>query len=130
MFSTYNSPRQNDAITYFTCNKNNINNNNKKKKKKGNNKEIANKEIATCFQATAQLEDLQFPLWFSEGKTNLIPKPNEFRSVNQRSVTCLNNLYEWQTPCLLAQANQHIETYGLIQREQRGARGNSNTWRV
>ena len=30
---------------------------------------------ATCFQATAQLKDLQFPLWFSEGKTTLIPKP-------------------------------------------------------
>ena len=99
----------------------------RRRRKKGNNKEIANKEIATCFQATAQLEDLQFPLWFSEGKINLIPKPNEFRSVNQRSVTCLNNLYEWQTPCLLAQANQHIKTYGLIQREQRGARGNSDT---
>ena len=82
------------------------------------------KEIATCFQATAQLEDLQLPLWFSEGKTTLIPKPGEFRSDNQRPITCLNNLYKWYTSCLLAQANQHIETYGLIQREQRGARGN------
>ena len=26
---------------------------------------ILHKEIATCFQATAHLEDLQFPLWFS-----------------------------------------------------------------
>ena len=34
---------------------------------------ILHKEIAACFQATAQLEDLQFPLWFSEGKTTLIP---------------------------------------------------------
>ena len=85
---------------------------------------ILHKEIATCFQATAQLEGLQFPLWFSEGKTILIPKPGEFRSNNQRPITCLNNLYKWYTSCLLAQANQHIETYGLIQREQRGARGN------
>ena len=82
------------------------------------------KEIATCFQATAQLEDLQFPSWFSEGTTTLIPRPGEFRSDNQRPITCLNNLYKWYTSCLLAQANQHIETYGLIQREQRGARGN------
>ena len=67
---------------------------------------------------------LQFPLWFSEGKTTLIAKPGEFRSDNQRPITCLNNLYKWYTSCLLAQANQHIETYGLIQREQRGARGN------
>ena len=72
---------------------------------------ILHKEIATCFQATAQLEDLQFPLWFSEGKTTLIPKPGEFRSDNQRPITCLNNLYKWYTSCLLAQANQHIETY-------------------
>ena len=85
---------------------------------------ILHKEIATCFQATAQLEDLQFPLWFSEGETTLIPKPGEFRSDNQRPITCLNNLYKWYTSCLLAQANQRIETYGLIQREQRGARGN------
>ena len=75
------------------------------------------KEIATCFQATAQLEDPQLPFWFSEGKTILIPKPGEFRSDNQR----LNNLYKWYTSCLLAQANQHIDTCGLIQREQRGA---------
>ena len=48
---------------------------------------ISHKEIATCFQATAQLEDLQFPSLFSEGKTALIPKPGEFRSDNQRLIT-------------------------------------------
>ena len=69
---------------------------------------ILHKEIATCFQVTAQLEDLQFPLWFSEGKTTLILKPGEFRSDNQRPITCLNNLYKWYTSCLLAQANQHL----------------------
>ena len=53
---------------------------------------ILHKEIATCFQATAQLEDLQFPLWFSESKTTLITKPDEFKSDNQRPITCLNNL--------------------------------------
>ena len=58
------------------------------------------KEIATCFQATAQLKDLQFPLWFSEGKTTLIPKPGEFRSDNQRPITSLNNMYRWYTSCL------------------------------
>ena len=66
---------------------------------------ILHKEIATCFQATAQLEDLQFPLWFSEGKTTLIPKPGEFRSDNQRPTTRLDNLYKWYTSCLLAQAH-------------------------
>ena len=85
---------------------------------------ILHKEIATYFQATAQLEDLQFALWFLEGKTTLIPKPSEYRSDNQRPTTRLDNLYKWYTSCLLSQANQHIETYALIQREQRGARGN------
>ena len=33
---------------------------------------ILHKEIATCFQATAQLEDLQFPLWFLEDKTSCL----------------------------------------------------------
>ena len=66
---------------------------------------ILHKEIATCFQATAQLEDLKFPLWFSEGKTTLIPKPGEFRSDNQRPTTRLDNLYKWYTSCLLAQAH-------------------------
>ena len=55
---------------------------------------ILQKEIATNFKATAQLDDLQFPLGFSEGKTTLIPKPGEFRSDTQRPITCLNNLYK------------------------------------
>lgn len=59
-----------------------------------------------------------------EGKTTLIPKPGESQSDNQRPITCLNNPYKWYTSCLLAQANQHVETYGVIQGEQRGARGN------
>ena len=85
---------------------------------------ILHKEIVTCFRATAQIEDLQFPLWFLEGKKTLIPKPGKFRSDNQCPITCLNNLYKWYTSCLLAQTNKHIESYGLILREQRGARGN------
>lgn len=85
---------------------------------------ILHKGIAISFQATSQLKDLQFPTWFSEGKTTLIPKPGEFRNDNQRPITCLNNLYKWYTSCLLVQANQHIDTYGLMQRDQRGARAN------
>ena len=52
-----------------------------------------------------------------EGKTTPIPKPGEFICDNQRPTTCLNNVYTWYTSCLLAQASQHIEHYGLIQRE-------------
>ena len=38
-----------------------------------NKKQIANKEIATCFQATAQLEDLQFPYGFRKARQLLSP---------------------------------------------------------
>ena len=35
------------------------------------------------------------PWWFTGGKTLLIPKPGQFSSVNQRSITCLNTIYKW-----------------------------------
>ena len=35
---------------------------------------ILHKEIANCFQITAQLEDLQFPLWFFDGQDNSDPQ--------------------------------------------------------
>ena len=41
--------------------------------RKKNRKEIANKEIAPCFQATAQLEDLQFPYGFRKARQLLSP---------------------------------------------------------
>ena len=31
-----------------------------------------------------------YPLWFSEGKIQLMPKPGSFSSENQRPITCLN----------------------------------------
>ena len=34
----------------------------------------------------------EYPLWFSGGKTALIPKPGEFASDNQRPITCLNHI--------------------------------------
>ena len=42
-------------------------------RRKTNKKEIANKEIAPCFQATAQLEDLQFPYGFRTARQLLSP---------------------------------------------------------
>ena len=35
------------------------------------------------------------PWWFTGGKTLLIPKPGQFSSENQRSITCLNTIYKW-----------------------------------
>ena len=57
---------------------------------------------------------MEYPAWFSEGKTTLPPKPGEFTSDNQRSITCVNTFYKWITLCLLGPANELLETHGLI----------------
>ncbi|PFX32844.1 Retrovirus-related Pol polyprotein from type-1 retrotransposable element R2 [Stylophora pistillata] len=64
----------------------------------------------------------EYPAWFCEGKTTLIPKPGEFTSDNQRPITCLNTLYKWFTSCLLVTTNQHLEENDLMEGAQRGAR--------
>ena len=58
--------------------------------------------------------NIEYPAWFSEGKTTLPPKPGEFTSDNQRSITCVNTFYKWITLCLLGPANELLETHGLI----------------
>ena len=59
MVPNYNRPRQNDIITYFTGrNNNNNNDNNNDNEKKKIRKKYPIKNVATCFQATAHLEDL------------------------------------------------------------------------
>ena len=64
----------------------------------------------------------EYPEWFSEWKTSLIPKEGEFLSENQRPITCLNNMYKWFTSCLLAPMDQHLEHYSLMEGQQRGAK--------
>ena len=49
--------------------------------------------VTTAFQAISSI-DGEYPLWFSEGKTSLIPKSGEFTSDNQRPITCLNTMYK------------------------------------
>ena len=75
--------------------------------------------VARTFQAT--VHQAEFPLWFTGGKTNLIPKQREFKSANHRPFTCLNTQYEWYTSCLLSQASRHLEENRLMQGDQRGA---------
>ena len=41
--------------------------------------------------------NVEYPAWFSEGKTTLPPKPGEFTSNNQRPITCVITLYKWKT---------------------------------
>ena len=77
--------------------------------------------VARSFQAIIQ-ENNDFPWWFTEGKTTLIPKPGDFTSANQRPITCLNTIYKWFTSCLLEPMNDHLNNYGLMEIEQRGAK--------
>ena len=42
--------------------------------------------VAAAFQAISSI-DGEYPLWLSDGKTSLIPKPGEFTSDNQRPIT-------------------------------------------
>ena len=68
------------------------------------------------------LNNYDFPLWFTGGRTTLIPKPGSFTSDNQRPITCLNTIYKWFTSCLLKPMNHHLDTYKLMEIEQRGAK--------
>jgi len=82
---------------------------------------VLHEGVAKSFQTIANT-NIEYPAWFSEGKTTLLPKPGEFTSDNQRLITCLNTLYKWFTLCLLGPANKHLETHGLMDGAQRGAR--------
>ena len=63
-----------------------------------------------------------YPPWFSEGKTRLIPQSGEFTSENQRPITWLNNMYKWFTSCLQNPIVSHLTENELMQNEQRGAK--------
>ena len=77
--------------------------------------------VARSFEAISRIDD-EYPSWFAEGKTSLIPKPGEFTSDNQRPITCLNTSYKWFTSCLLGPTDQHLEEHGLMEGSQRGAK--------
>ena len=55
------------------------------------------------------------PLWFTQGKTSLIPKRGVFSSDNTRPITCLNTIYKWYPSCLLGPTDEHLKKYGLMQ---------------
>ena len=77
--------------------------------------------VATAFQAISRIDE-EYTLWFSEGKTSLIPKPGEFSSDNHRLITCLNTMYKWYTLCLLVPTDKHVDDCDLMEGVQRGAR--------
>ena len=49
--------------------------------------------VSNAFMNIVQ-HDHEYPLWFAEGKTSLIPKAGEFSNENQRPIICLNNMYK------------------------------------
>lgn len=79
------------------------------------------KGITQAFVAITKQIDV-YPLWFSEGRTRLIPKPGDFSSENQRPITCLNNIYKWFTLCLQNPLDSHLNDYDLMEDGQRGAK--------
>ena len=82
---------------------------------------VLHEGVARSFEAIA-ISDDDYPSWFAEGRTTLIPKPGDFTSDNQRPITCLNTVYKWFTSCLLSPTEQHLEEYGLMEGSQRGAK--------
>ena len=84
-------------------------------------------EVTQAFMAISKI-DGEYPQWFAEGKTSLLPKPGEFSSENQRPITCLNDLYKWFTSCVQGPMDDHLGEHELMENEQRGAKeGSSGT---
>ena len=81
--------------------------------------------ITDAFVAISR-RDEEYPQWFVEGKTSLLPKPGEFSSENQRTKTCLNNLYKWFTSCVQGPMDSRLDVHELMENGQRGA-GSSGT---
>ncbi|PFX33106.1 Retrovirus-related Pol polyprotein from type-1 retrotransposable element R2 [Stylophora pistillata] len=77
--------------------------------------------VTRAFESISKYNEY-FPLWFSEGKTRLTPKPGDFSSENQRPITCLNNINKWFTSCLQTPLDKHLNDYDLMEGEQRGAK--------
>ena len=76
--------------------------------------------MAASFQEIGRSK-CEILLWFTEGRSSLIPKPGEFSRQNHRPIACLNNLYKWYTSCLLKPTDEHLSKFGLMHGDQRGA---------
>ena len=77
--------------------------------------------VASAFK-TITSSSCEYPKWFTEGKTRLIPKQGDFTSENQRPITCLNTSYKWFTSCVLGPMDKHLKMYDLMEKQQRGAK--------
>lgn len=66
--------------------------------------------------------DGEYPIWYLEEKTSLLPRPGEFTSDNQISISCLNNVYKWFSLCLLGHIHLFLEEHGFMEGSQWGTR--------
>ena len=80
--------------------------------------QVLNEGVAEAFVSISESTE-DYPAWFSEGKTKLIPKSGEFTSENQRPITCLNNMYKWFTSCPQYPIDSHLTENELMENEQR-----------
>ena len=80
--------------------------------------QVLNEGVAKAFVSISESTE-DYPAWFSEGKTKLIPKSGEFTSENQRPITCLNNMYKWFTSCPQDPIDSHLTENELMENEQR-----------
>ena len=78
-------------------------------------------DVTSAFRSVSR-STREYPEWFAEGKTRLIPKPGEFTSENHRLITCLNTLYKWFTSYVLGSMDEHLEAYDLMENQLRGAK--------
>ena len=75
--------------------------------------------VTQAFVAVSESNE-EYPTWFAEGKTRLIPKQGEFSSENQRPITCLNDIYKWFTSCLQTPMDDHLIEFDLMENGQKG----------
>ena len=79
--------------------------------------QVLHEGVAKAFVSISESTE-DYPAWFSEGKTTLIPKSGEFTSENQRPITC----YKWFISCLQDPIDSHLTENELMENEQRGAK--------
>ena len=83
--------------------------------------QVLHEGVAKAFVSISERTE-DYPAWFSEGKTRLIPKSGEFTRENQRPITCLNNMYIWFISCLQDHIDSHLTENELMENDQRGAK--------
>ena len=72
-----------------------INNNDNSNNDNNGNNDYHNNNVNIIIIIIKTNKPQDIPWWFTGGKTLLIPKPGQFSSENQRSITCLNTIYKW-----------------------------------